>query len=63
MAKLDINAVLEWGANENGQLGNNKRAYSDYPVFLKSFENETIRNISAGYTSSGITLENKEPKE
>jgi len=62
LAKLDINAVLIWGANEQGQLGNKKRSYSDYPVFLRTFENDMIRNISAGYSSSGVTLVDKDLK-
>ena len=54
IALLDIGAVLEWGNNVYGQLGNKKRVSSEHPLVIGKFKKSRIANISCGYDSSAI---------
>jgi alpha-tubulin suppressor-like RCC1 family protein len=48
MALLNIGALLEWGDNEYGQLGNKKRSFSEKPIIMSAFSNDNILNIACG---------------
>lgn len=54
MAMLDIGAVLEWGSNIQGQLGNKKRVSAENPLVIGKFKKSRIANISCGYDSSAL---------
>jgi alpha-tubulin suppressor-like RCC1 family protein len=60
MALLSIGAIMEWGQNEFGQLGNKKRTFTENPIIIGKFTKENIINISCGYTSSAVIVENNE---
>lgn len=62
MALLSVGAVLEWGANEFGQLGNKKRVFSENPIILKTFAAENVVKISCGEDNSAVICEDKESK-
>jgi len=59
MALLNIGAVMEWGANEHGQLGNRKRVFSENPIIIKNFAEENVLKVSCGQYNSGVICENK----
>lgn len=63
MALLSIGVVMEWGANEYGQLGNKKRAFSENPLIINSFAKENVLNISCGFNNSAVIAENREKKD
>ncbi|KRW99370.1 Regulator of chromosome condensation 1/beta-lactamase-inhibitor protein II [Pseudocohnilembus persalinus] len=63
MALLSVGAIMEWGQNEYGQLGNKKRAFSEHPIIMGKFKNENILNISCGYDSSAIVAELQEEQK
>jgi len=48
MALLNIGAVMEWGENEFGQLGNKKRVFSEHPLIIGFFKNQTHLFINCG---------------
>ena len=54
---LNIGCILEWGSNDEGQLGNRKRAFSENPIWMKTFENENVKGIYAGESSSCVICE------
>ena len=69
MAKLNVGALLEWGSNDEGQLGivfvymkigNRKRTFSENPIWIKTFQKENVKNICCGYTSSAVICENRD---
>lgn len=57
MALLSAGVVTEWGENDHGQLGNKKRAFSEYPIMVSTFKKQNVLNISAGYNSSSVICE------
>lgn len=59
----NIGCVLEWGSNDEGQLGNRKRTFSENPIWLKTFEKENIKSVFAKETSSAIICEWDEKAE
>lgn len=63
MALLNIGAVMEWGANEYGQLGNKKRVFSENPLIINRFEKENVLGISCGFNNSAVITENIEKKK
>lgn len=63
VALLSIGVVMEWGANEYGQLGNKKRAFSENPLIVNSFAKENVLNISCGFNNSAVITENEKSKE
>jgi alpha-tubulin suppressor-like RCC1 family protein len=58
ITNLNIGAVLSWGCNDYGQLGNRKRTFSENPIWMKTFESHNVKNIYAGSTSSAVICEN-----
>lgn len=62
MALLSVGVILEWGANEYGQLGNKKRAYSENPLILSNFTKNNVLNINCGLNNSAVIVENNENK-
>jgi len=60
MALLNVGAVMEWGANEHGQLGNRKRVFSENPIIIKTFAQENVLNVSCGEYNSAVIIEHKE---
>jgi len=63
MALLSVGAVLEWGANEFGQLGNRKRVFSENPIIIKEFTDENVLKISCGHDNSAVICEYNEKLE
>lgn len=59
----NIGCVLEWGSNDDGQLGNRKRTFSENPIWLKTFEKENIKAVFAKETSSAVICEWDEKTE
>jgi len=60
MALLNIGAILEWGSNIRGQMGNKKRVAAENPLVVNKFQNSLIRSISCGYDNSCVvTLDKK----
>lgn len=57
MILFNLGAILEWGANEYGQLGNKKRTFATNPILLAKFQNENVRSITCGYQSSAVVIE------
>ncbi|EGR26934.1 phosphatidylinositol 3- and 4-kinase family protein, putative [Ichthyophthirius multifiliis] len=53
----ELGVVMEWGDNENGQLGNKKRAFTEFPVIQQKFKNEKVLNVCAGENSSAVICE------
>ena len=60
MALLSIGALLIWGGNEHGQLGNQKRVFSENPIFVKNFDDEKVLRLSCGYHNSAVICEHRE---
>ena len=58
MVLLSIGVVMEWGANEYGQLGNKKRVFSENPLIINNFTKENVLNISCGHNNSAVITEN-----
>lgn len=63
MALLNVGAVIEWGANEFGQLANRKRVFSENPIIMKDFNDEKVVKICCGYDNSGVIAEYNEQRE
>lgn len=65
MALLNVGAVMEWGANEHGQLGNRKRVFSENPIIIKTFAQENVLNLNCGQYNSAVIVEHKDrtPKD
>lgn len=61
MAHLNVGAVLEWGSNEFGQLGNRKRVFSENPIILKTFATQNVLNISCAEDNSAVICEDETP--
>ena len=62
MALLNLGIIMEWGDNEYGQLGNKKRAISEHPLIMSNFQNERVLNLSSGYGSSAVIVEDRQEK-
>lgn len=45
---LSVGAVVQWGDNEHGQLGNGKRTYLTSPKIMGVFRKETVQSVWAG---------------
>jgi len=58
ITSLNIGAILSWGSNDYGQLGNRKRTFSENPIWMKTFESYNIKNVCAGDSSSAVITEN-----
>jgi len=63
MALLSIGVVMEWGANEYGQLGNKKRVFSENPLIVNNFAKENVLSVSCGHNNSAVITENNLKKE
>jgi alpha-tubulin suppressor-like RCC1 family protein len=63
LALLNVGAVIEWGGNEFGQLGNRKRVFSENPIIMKDFADENIYKVCCGYENSGVIAEYNEARE
>eukprot|EP01016_Furgasonia_blochmanni_P023247 TRINITY_DN25151_c0_g1_i1.p1 TRINITY_DN25151_c0_g1~~TRINITY_DN25151_c0_g1_i1.p1 ORF type:complete len:132 (+),score=40.60 TRINITY_DN25151_c0_g1_i1:60-398(+) len=63
MALLSIGAIMEWGANENGQLGNRKRNFSENPIIISDFTKENVLKVRCGYNNSAVIAEYNEERE
>ena len=63
MTLLSIGVVMEWGANEYGQLGNRKRVFSENPLIVNNFSKEKVINISCGFNNSAVITENEIRKD
>lgn len=63
MVLFNLGAILEWGANEYGQLGNKKRTFATKPILLAKFQNENVKNITCGYQSSAVIIEEPPSKK
>lgn len=48
IALLNVGYVMEWGHNELGQLGNEKRSASFSPVIVKHFSGKKVVSVFAG---------------
>jgi len=59
MALLNVGAVMEWGANEHGQLGNRKRVFSENPIIIKNLAEENVLKVSCGQYNSAVVCEQK----
>ena len=59
MALLNIGAVLIWGGNEHGQLGNKKRVFSENPGVVKELADEKVLNICCKHRNSAAICEHK----
>jgi alpha-tubulin suppressor-like RCC1 family protein len=60
MALLSVGVIMEWGANEYGQLGNKKRAFLENPVIVSNFTKENVVSISCGQNNSAVVIDNRE---
>lgn len=58
MALLSVGVIMEWGANEYGQLGNKKRAFLEHPAIVGNFTKENVVSISCGQNNSAVIVEN-----
>ena len=57
IALLSVGAVLEWGGNEYGQLGNRKRTFSEHPIIVSDFTDERVLSVHAGLNHSAVVTE------
>ncbi|CAD8075061.1 unnamed protein product [Paramecium primaurelia] len=57
MALTNVGAILEWGDNEYGQLGNKKRSFTDKPIVVSQFVQNRVATISCGSNSSGVIIQ------
>jgi hypothetical protein len=46
MAWMSIGALMIWGENDFGQLGNKKRSFNEHPLIVGQFKNDNIIDIS-----------------
>ena len=58
MALLSVGALLEWGANDCGQLGNRKRTFSEHPIIVSEFTGDNVLSINAGWNNCSAVVEN-----
>lgn len=56
VALLNIGAVLEWGSNLKGQLGNKKRVPSENPLIISRLQKKLVKSISCGYDSTSVIV-------
>lgn len=56
MALLSIGALLEWGDNEHGQMGNKKRSTTDNPIIMSTFSKDNVFSIACGNLNSGVII-------
>lgn len=63
IALLSAGAVLHWGENQFGQLGNRKRVYSDNPTIIADFTDEKVLNVGARLLNSFVVTEYDEELE
>lgn len=47
MALLNVGALVVWGGNEKGQLGNKKRSFSENPLIVSRFKDREVIDIFA----------------
>lgn len=54
---LNIGYIMEWGDNEQGQMGNKKRSPSMVPIILRDFIGKKIVGVFASEYNSGVIVE------
>ncbi|EGR32226.1 regulator of chromosome condensation and btb domain protein 1 [Ichthyophthirius multifiliis] len=54
IAALNIGVIAEWGDNDYGQLGNNKRSFSENPIIMNYFSKEKILKVQCGKNVSSV---------
>jgi alpha-tubulin suppressor-like RCC1 family protein len=57
LALTSTDALLIWGDNEFGQLGNKKRSYSTKPLLVTAFKNSKIIDIKADFKNNYVWTE------
>ena len=63
IALLSVGAVLEWGANEFGQLGNKRRVFTEHPIIVSDFVKENVLHVSARTNNTAVISEYNEKEE
>ena len=63
LALLSAGVVLEWGANEFGEMGNRKRVFSEHPIIVSNFTDEEVISVSARQRNSAVVTEFNEELE
>ena len=53
----NMGVLFEWGANDNGQLGNRRRAFAENPLIVDSLTDKRVTALAAAYTFSAAVLE------
>lgn len=56
IAKGSNGAILTWGANKRGQLGNKKRSFTGSPLLMKKFSKKDVEHFKAFQDQSFISL-------
>jgi alpha-tubulin suppressor-like RCC1 family protein len=56
MALTSIGAILEWGDNEYGQMGNKKRSVTENPIIVNAFQKDNVFSIACGNLQSGVII-------
>ena len=51
---MNVGALMVWGDNEWGQIGNGRRTFMERPGVIKYFINKRVHQIFAGENSSAI---------
>lgn len=57
IALLNVGYVMEWGHNEQGQMGNKKRSPSTAPTLVREFMGKKVLGVFAGEDNSGVIVE------
>lgn len=57
LALTSTGALLTWGENEHGELGNKKRSYSTKPLLVTAFKNANIIDIKADFHNNYVWTE------
>lgn len=57
LALTSTGALLTWGVNEHGELGNKKRSYSTKPLLVTAFKNANIIDIKADFHNNYVWTE------
>lgn len=63
LALFSVGALMIWGANQYGQIGNKKRAFSERPLVSSRFKMKNIVKIKADYRNSYVLTEKNEEKK
>lgn len=53
---------MQWGDNEHGQMGNQKRSPLMVPVILRYFKGKKIVGVFAGENNSAVIIEKDQKK-